>query len=184
MNFKYIRVSTTEQNTARQEVDAAEYDEVLIDKVSGKDTNRPQLQRLLTKMRKGDTVTVDSYDRLARNTRDLLELIDTFNKEGITFISIKENIDTSTPQGKLMLTIFAGIAEFERTRILQRQAEGIAIAKQGGRYKGRQPIAIDDTTFKKEVEKWRQHKQTATEAMRKLNLKPNTFYRRVKMMEV
>lgn len=180
MKFKYIRVSTTEQNTARQETDLSRYDEVFIDKLSGKDTTRPQLQRLLTKMRQGDSVTVDSYDRLARDTKDLLNLVETFDKEGVTFISLHENIDTSTPQGKLMLTIFAGLAQFERERILQRQAEGIAIAKQAGRYRGRQPISIDAAAFKKEVARWRDNKQTAAETMRRLNLKPNTFYRRVK----
>ncbi len=132
-NIKYIRVSTQEQNTARQEQDLANYDKVFIEKISGKDTNRPQLQAMLDYVREGDTVTVESYSRLARDTRDLLNIIDVLNKKGVAFVSQKEQIDTSTPAGRFMLSVFASLAQFEREQILARQAEGIAIAQREGR---------------------------------------------------
>ena len=131
--IKYIRVSTKEQNTARQEQDKALYDKIYLEKISGKDTNRPQLQAMLDYVREGDVVEVESYSRLARDTRDLLNIIDALNKKGVAFVSQKEQIDTSTPAGRFMLSVFASLAQFEREQILSRQAEGIAIAKQEGR---------------------------------------------------
>ncbi len=92
-------------------------------------------------------------------------------------------LQQGTPQGKLMLTIFAGLAEFEREQMLQRQKEGIEIAKADGKYKGRQPIRVDIAHFEKEYKQWKSGKQTATAAMKALNMKPNTFYRRVKEYE-
>lgn len=180
----YIRVSTQEQNTARQEVSLQECDKLYIDKISGKDTeHRPQLQAMMDYIREGDTVVVSEYSRFARNTRDLLTLVDRLKQKGVAFVSLKENIDTSTPQGELMMTIFAGLAEFERKQMLQRQAEGIAIAKQEGKYKGRQPIKVDTQAFEREYKAWKAGQQTARKAMQNLNLEPNTFYRRVRAYE-
>lgn len=182
--IKYIRVSTAGQNTARQEVDTAKYDKVFTEKVSGKNIkDRPELKRMMEYVREGDTVVVDSYSRFARSTKDLLNLVDELKQKGVEFISIKENTDTSTPQGKLILTIFAGLAEFEREQMLQRQAEGIAIAKGEGKYKGRQRIGVVNEQFEKQYQAWKAEKQTAVETMAKLNLKANTFYRRVKEYE-
>lgn len=141
MKVGYIRVSTVEQNEQRQVKDLMEnagVEKVFMDKLSGKDTNRPQLKELMDFVRNGDTVIVSEYSRLARSTQDLLTIIDTLHSKGVNVISRKENFDTSTPQGKLMLTFFAGIATFEREIMLQRQKEGIAIAKAEGKYKGRQ----------------------------------------------
>lgn len=180
----YIRVSTQEQNTARQEVSLQECDKLYIDKISGKDTeHRPQLQAMMDYIREGDTVVVSEYSRFARNTRDLLTLVDRLKQKGVAFVSLKENIDTSTPQGELMMTIFAGLAEFERKQMLQRQAEGIAIAKQEGKYKGRQPIKVDTQAFEREYKAWKAGQQTARKTMQNLNLEPNTFYRRVRAYE-
>ena len=190
----YIRVSTEEQNTARQEAMFVGYDKVFTEKISGKNTNRPELMKMLDYVREGDTVTVESYSRFARNTRDLLELIDKLDEKHVGFISLKEQTDTSTPQGKLIMTIFAGLAQFEREQTLQRQAEGIAIAKaedaklraegkEAKHYRGRKPIETDEEYFLNEVKRWKEGKQTARETMNKLNLKPNTFYRRVKAYE-
>lgn len=178
----YIRVSTEEQNTARQEI-ALDVDKVFIDKMSGKNTNRPQLKEMLEYVREGDTLIVESISRLARSTKDLLQIVETLTNKGVQFVSLKENIDTATPQGKFMLTVFGAIAELERENILQRQAEGIAIAKQEGKYKGRQPIKVDDALFEKTVARWRAGEITATKAMQILELKPNTFYRRVNQMK-
>lgn len=181
--IKYIRVSTAEQNTARQESDSSDYVKVFIDKVSGKDTNRPALEEMMKYVRDGDTVVVESYSRFARNTRDLLQMVEFLEQKGVAFVSQKEQIDTSTPQGKLMLTIFAGLAQFEREQLLQRQAEGIAIAKQEGKYKGRKPISVDAAAFKTVYSEWKGGGITAREAMKRLNVKSNTFYRRVKEYE-
>ena len=190
----YIRVSTAEQNTARQETKFEGYDKVFMDKASGKNTERPELQKMLDYVREGDTVTVDSYSRLARSTKDLLIIVDKLKEKGVAFISLKENVDTSTPQGEFMMQIFASLAEFERKQTLQRQAEGIAEAKKhdaelkaqgkaAETYKGRKPIVIDSATFRAEVKRWKEGKQTARETMQRLGLKPNTFYRRVKELE-
>ena len=137
MKVGYIRVSTADQNPARQEEALRQHgvERVFEEKISGKDMNRPKLKELLDFVREGDTVIVES-----RSTKDLLFIIDKLQEKKVSFVSLKENIDTTTPQGKLMLTIFAGLSQFERECALQRQAEGIAIAKAEGKYKGRKPI--------------------------------------------
>lgn len=180
MKIGYIRVSTTEQSTMRQEVLLKDLgvDEVFIDKASGKNTDRPELKRMLNYVRQGDVVIVESISRFARNTRDLLELIEQLTAKHVEFISKKEAIDTTTPTGKFMITIFGAVAELEREYILQRQQEGIAIAKAQGKYKGRKPIAHPE--FDKIVAKWKSGSITAVEAMRRLNMKPSTFYRKVR----
>lgn len=181
--IKYIRVSTGAQNTARQEpgkIDTNTYDKVFTEKVSGKNRkDRPELARMLEYVREGDTVVVDSYSRFARSTVDLLNMVAELERKGVQFISLKENTDTTTPQGRLIFTIFAGLAQFEREQMLERQREGIEIAKAAGKYKGRKRIEVDTKQFEKQYNAWKQGAQTATEAMRKLSLKPNTFYRRV-----
>lgn len=180
----YARVSTAEQNEKRQLVEFEKYgvDKVFIDKMSGKDTHRPELQKMLSYLREGDTLIINEYSRLARSTQDLLKLIQELTDMGVEIISIKENFDTSTPQGKLMLTMFAAIGEFERELTLQRQAEGIAIAKAQGKYKGRQPIPYDVNKFHCECQKWINRQQSATDTMRKLQMKPNRFYRIAKQL--
>ena len=182
MNIGYIRVSTQEQNTIRQEVLMQELgvDEVYIDRMSGKNTDRPELQRMMHFVREGDMVIVESISRFARNTRDLLDLVEQLTAKHVEFLSKKEAIDTSTPTGKFMLTVFGAVAELEREYILQRQKEGIAVAKAAGIYKGRKPILHPD--FEKVVSQWREGKFTAKEAMGKLSMKPSTFYRKVKAL--
>ena len=180
MKIGYIRVSTQEQNTMRQEVlmEALGVDEVYIDRMSGKNTNRPELQKMMEYVRKGDTVIVESISRFARNTRDLLELVEQLTAKGVEFVSKKEAIDTTTPTGKFMLTVFGAVAELEREYILQRQREGIAIAKEQGKYKGRKPIVSPE--FEQVTAKWRNGAITAAEAMRTLHVSKSTFYRRIK----
>lgn len=176
--IKYIRVSTQEQNTARQETDKEQFDKVYIEKASGKNTDRPQLAAMLDYVREGDTVVVESYSRIARNTKDLLEIIDRLNKKGVAFISQKEQIDTSTPAGRLMLTIFAGLAQFERECLLERQAEGIAIAKAEGKM-GR-PSIEPGKEFADIVKRWKAGEMTAVEAMKAAGMTKTTFYKKVK----
>ena len=180
MKIGYIRVSTQEQNTIRQEVlmEALGVDEVYIDRMSGKNTNRPELQKMMEYVRKGDTVIVESISRFARNTRDLLELVEQLTAKGVEFVSKKEAIDTTTPTGKFMLTVFGAVAELEREYILQRQREGIAIAKEQGKYKGRKPIVAPE--FEQVIVNWRNGAITAAEAMRTLHVSKSTFYRRIK----
>ena len=186
MRVGYIRVSTVEQNTARQEVlmQELDVDKVYIEKVSGKNVNdRLKLQEMLEFIREGAIVVVESISRLARNTKDLLEIVEKLKNKGVVFISKKENIDTDTPSGQFMLTIFGAVAQLERDYILQRQREGIAIAKQEGKYKGRKPIEIDQDKFKILYEKWKKEDITATEFMSQIDLKPTTFYRKVRQYE-
>ena len=186
MKVSYARVSTKEQNEARQieafEAMGIEKEHIYLDKQSGKDTNRPQLQAMLRFIRKGDVVVVESISRIARNTKDLLSIVDTIHGKGAEFVSLKENIDTHNPQGKFMLTVFGAMAELERGYILERQAEGIEIAKREGKYRGKPRLEIDETAFKRECKRWIDGEQTATAAMKKLGLKPNTFYRRAEEM--
>lgn len=135
----YVRVSTIEQNEARQVEALKKYgiDKWFIEKVSGKDMNRPELQRMLDYAREGDTIYIHDFSRISRSTADLLALVETLTAKGIHLVSNHENLDTSTPTGKLMLTVIAAINEFERTNMLERQREGIAIAKREGKYTGR-----------------------------------------------
>ncbi len=182
MKIGYARVSTQEQNESRQTEAFANMgiEKVYLDKQSGKNANRPQLAEMLAYIREGDVVIAESISRLARNTKDLLDIVEKINAKGAKFVSLKENIDTNSVSGKFMLTIFAAMAELERGYILERQAEGIEIAKRAGKYKGRVPISIDDAEFTKVCRRWRAGDITAKKAMEILGLKPNTFYRRVK----
>ena len=148
MKLGYIRVSTVEQNEERQTrallEKGVEKENLFIDKQSGKNAERAQLKALLAFCRKGDVVITESISRIARNTKDLLTIIE------------------------------------QRESILERQREGIAIAKEQGLYQGRQKMKIDRERFEGVVKEWRADKITAVEAMKQLDVKPNTFYRRVK----
>lgn len=144
MNIAYVRVSTVEQNEDRQleALKKYEIDKWFTEKISAKDMNRPELKKMLEFAREGDTVYIHDFSRIARSTRDLLDLVELLNNKGIHLASNKENIDTNTPTGKLMLTMIAAINEFERNNLLERQREGISIAKREGKYKGRKEISI------------------------------------------
>ena len=180
MKIGYIRVSTQEQSTLRQEVlmETLGVEQIYIDKVSGKNAERPQLKEMMSYVRRGDTVIVESISRFARNSKDLLDLVEQLAAKEVVFISQKEAIDTATPTGKFMLTVFGAVAELERAYILQRQREGIEIAKTQGKYKGRKPIQPDD--FDAVVDQWRAGHITAVQAMKKLGISKATFYRRIK----
>ena len=180
MKIGYIRVSTTDQNTARQEVLMKELgvEQIFIDLMSGKSLARPELQKMLKFIRQGDCVIVESISRFARNTKDLLELLEQLDALGVAFVSKKEAIDTNTASGKFMLTIFGAVAELERAYILQRQKEGIAIAKQEGKYKGRTPLVRPE--FDEVVSLWECNKISAVDAAKRLNMSKSSFYRKVK----
>jgi len=178
----YVRVSTVEQNEQRQ-VEALEKHGInkwFTEKVSAKDTNRPQLQNMLDYVREGDTVYIHDFSRLARSTKDLLEIVELLNGKGVHLVSNKENIDTSTPTGKLMLTMIGAIAEFERQNLLDRQAEGIAIAKREGKYKGRKAVSIDDDIFNAEYERYAKREISKSELAKVLNISRPTLDKMIK----
>lgn len=182
MKLFYARCSTVEQNEARQLQTAQEVeaDKIFLDKLSGKNTDRPQLKELLSFAREGDTVIVSDLSRLARSTRDLLRIVDELQSKQVELISMKEAIDTNTPQGRFVLTIFAALAELERETILQRQREGVAIAKAAGKYKGRKPIDVDVERLRAICERWRRGDITGRKAAELAGLTAPTFYRRVR----
>ena len=178
----YIRVSTQEQNTESQQEILQQYaiDKFFEEKVSGKNTNdRPELQAMLDYVRAGDTVYVKDFSRLARSTKDLLWIIEELDKKQVKLISHKEQLDTSTPSGKLMVTMLGAIYEFERANLLERQKDGIAVAKKEGKYKGRKKIKKPDN-WQDIYNDWSCRKITAKKACELLKLKTNTFYNFVK----
>ncbi len=184
MNIAYVRVSTEVQNINRQ-VEALskhDIDKWYEEKVSAKSTNRPQLKAMIDFAREGDTIYVHSLDRLARSTKDLLTIVETLQNKGIHLVSNKESIDTSTATGKLMLTMIGAIAEFERANILERQREGIAIAKRQGKYKGRKKIDFPKN-WNEVYNKYKTRQIKANDAMEQLGLKRNTFYKLLKEFE-
>ncbi|BCV31912.1 MULTISPECIES: recombinase family protein [Shewanella] len=138
----YARVSTTGQSLDAQLKALADCDKVFQEKVSGAEGDRPQLKLMLEFVREGDVVIVTKLDRLARNTKHLLEIAELLEKKRVSLQIQNLGIDTGTPTGKLMLTMVGAIATFERELMLERQAEGIALAKQRGKYKGRKPTAM------------------------------------------
>lgn len=142
----YVRVSAEDQNTDRQ-LDGIALDKIFIDKASGKDTARPQLQAMLQYVREGDTVIVHSMDRLARNLDDLRRLVQQLNAQNVRLEFIKENLTLAgndSPIANLLLSIMGAVGEFEREIIRQRQREGIALATKRGAYKGRKKALPPD----------------------------------------
>ena len=176
-NIAYIRVSSISQNEQRQIEALKPYniDKWFSDKISGKNTNRNKLNEMMEYVREGDTIHILDFSRLSRSTKDLLNIVELLEKKGVKLISIKENIDTSTPVGKLLLTVIGAIAEFERQNILERQAEGIAIAKKEGKYKGGQKKKIDRELFKKLKEDYDNRKITKTKFAEELKVSRPTL---------
>lgn len=180
MNLAYVRVSTVEQNEERQ-IEALKkfnIEKWFTEKVSGKNMDRPKLQEMLDFCREGDTIYIHDFSRLARSTKDLLDIVERLKEKGVHLVSNKENIDSSTPQGKLMLTMIAAIYEFERENMLERQREGIIIAKREGKFKGRKPLKLDD--FDKYYELYISRQITKSEMARKLNISRPTLDKMIK----
>ena len=182
----YIRVSTEHQETARQQEIMCDYqvDRIFSEKLSGANADRPLLKAMLDYVHEGDTLYVESVSRLGRSTRDLLNIIDTLTNKGVTLVSHKENIDTDTPTGKFMLTVFAALSQLEREQLKQRQREGIEIAKAQGKYTGRKPIPIDWEKFGRLYGEWKAKNITGRDFTRKMGLTANTFYRRIREYEI
>jgi len=182
MNVAYVRVSTIEQNEARQEEALNKYniERWYKEKISAKDTNRPQLNEMLDYVREGDTIYIHDFSRLARSTKDLLDIIDQLNAKKVALVSNKENLDSSTPTGKLMITMIAAINEFERQNLLERQKEGIAIAKRAGKYKGGQIKKIDEKIFSTLLSEYNTRKITKSQFAKKLGVSRPTLDRLLK----
>jgi len=181
MKVAYIRVSTEEQNADRQieAMNKLGITKQFMEKISAKNMERPQLKAMLEFVREGDCVVVESFSRLSRSTKDLLTIIEKLQSKNVQFQSLKENIDTSTPNGRFFLTICGAMAQFERETTLLRQKEGIAIAKQKGKYVGRKPIELPPN-FEDVVTLWKIGELTTKKAMEKVGMSANTFYRKVK----
>lgn len=183
MIVAYVRVSTVEQNEARQVEALQKYniEKWYTEKVSGKDTKREQLQLMLDFVREGDVIYTMDFSRLSRSVSDLLNIIETLDNKGVRLVSLKENLDTHTPHGKLMLTVIAAINAFERENLLERQREGIAIAKQQKKYKGRKPKELD--RFDEVYGLWKSGEITAVSASKELGISRYTFYNKVRQKE-
>ncbi|GCD13103.1 recombinase family protein [Clostridium tagluense] len=177
----YVRVSTVDQNTDRQEIALSELgiQKLFIEKVSGKNTERPQFKKMMEYIREGDILYIESISRLARSTRDLLSIVQQLQDKKVDLVSLKENIDTATPQGRFVLTIFGALSELERESILQRQSEGIAAARLKGKKFGR-PRVEKPKEWDKVIKLWKSKEISAIEAMNRLNMNRGTFYRRIK----
>ena len=185
MRIAYVRVSTEEQNEARQIEALTHYniEKWYTEKISAKDMERPKLQEMLDFVREGDTVYVHDFSRLARSTKDLLEMIEMLEKKKVSLVSNKENLDTSTPTGKLMVTMIAAINEFERQNILDRQKEGIEIAKRKGKYSGRQLKKIDSEKWEILYNEYIKREINKTEFAKRLGVSRPTLDKLIKEKE-
>ena len=179
----YVRVSTVEQNESRQLITMEKYnvEKVFSEKVSAKDTNREELNKMLEFVREGDTIVIHDFSRLARSTKDLLHIVELLEDKNVNLISAKENIDSSTPTGKLMLTMIGAINEFERTNMLERQREGIAIAKSEGKYKGRKEVKVDN--FEEYYSRYLNRELNKTQLAKELGVSRPTLDKLIKEYE-
>ena len=178
MIIGYARVSTDDQSLASQTdaLSAAGAEKVFADKISGSRRARPELDRMLEQLRDGDVVTVTKYDRLARSLKDLLEIVEAIRERGAGFRSLAEDIDTTTPAGRLVFHVFASIAQFERERISERTREGLASARRRVRIGGRPPALT--TAQKDEVRRMRDEEHRAiTEIARLFKVSERTVRR-------
>lgn len=175
MKIGYVRVSTVEQNEARQleTMDKFNVEKIFSEKISAKDVNRPKLAEMIEFAREGDIIYIHDFSRLARSTKDLLNIIETLNNKHVNLVSYKEDIDTQTPTGRLLLTVIAAINTFERENLLERQREGIELAKKRGAYKGRKPIQVAD--FEKYYTAYKERALNKTQMAKKLNISRPTL---------
>ncbi|WP_461207836.1 recombinase family protein [Clostridium sp. DL1XJH146] len=185
--YFYIRVSSRDQNTIRQEVKAKEHniplENVYIEKVSGKNLiDRPVLNNMMATLQSGDKLVVDSISRFARNTKDLIDLVEKLNSKRVVFVSLKEAIDTTTPTGMFMLTVFGAVAQLEREYIKDRQLEGIEIARKNGKYKGRKAVEYP-SQWEKYYKMMKDGSIKKVDVMKILDLKKTTFYKLLKQYE-
>ena len=179
MRIGYVRVSTVEQHEERQIIELQEkanVERTFLDKLSGKNTERPELQKMIDFAREGDTIYVSEFSRLARSTKDLLDIVQKLRDKKVQVVSLKENFDTTTPAGELAMTLFAAIATFERKIMLEREKEGSAVAKAKGVYRGRHQKA-KPYNWKELVEKYQRREiRSVSELMRIAGCSRPTIY--------
>lgn len=185
MKVGYVRVSTIEQNLGRQMelMKSLGVEKIYCDKMSGKNTDRTEFKEMMGFLREGDTLYVESFSRLSRSTLDLLNTVGKLQEKKVNLVSDKEQMDMSTPQGKFMVTVFAALSELERTSMLERQREGIAIAKAEGKYKGRKPIPANEKFFTV-ARAWADGKVALKDAIRESGMSSSTFFRKCKQYEI
>ncbi len=182
----YARISPIENNEALQisELKGLGCERIFIDKQNINNKERKQFNAMCDFVHEKDIVVVMEYSRLARDVKDLLAIVENFKNKKVDLISVKENFNTSTPQGDLIFKIFASLSDFDRKMMFQRQQEGIARARREGKYHGRKPLPFNEIEFRKECEKWVNGTQTAVKTMSNLNMKPNRFYQKVKELGI
>ena len=178
--YGYARVSTCRQDLDRQLDIIKKYNclEILTEKVSGVKSDRPELNRLKDKVRNGDTLIIESFSRLGRSTKDLIELVEWFENNGVKLVSIKENFDTNTPQGKLMLTVFQAFSQFERDLIAQRTKEGLQSARARGRNGGRPKVK--DKKVEKALKLYNSNEYSISEIVEMSGISRATLYRYIR----
>ena len=180
MRIGYERVSSETQSILRQEdmMLTQNIEKVYVEKISGKDRNRPKLKQMLEALQEGDVLIVESISRLSRSTRDFLNILNELQEKGVTLISLKENLDTQTPTGRFMINIFASLAQLEREQLLLRQKEGIAAQRARGIYKGGRPrVEIDSKLLEQVRVRWLRREIYWYEAIVELGVSKATFYR-------
>lgn len=185
MKVGYVRVSTVEQNLARQLelMKTLGVEKIYCDKMSGKNTERTEFKEMIEFLREGDTLYVESFSRLSRSTLDFLNTVSRLQAKSVNLVSDKEKMDMSTPQGKFMVTVFAALSELERTSMLERQREGIEIAKAEGKCKGRKPIPANEKFFAV-ANAWAGGKIALKDAIRESGMSSSTFFRKCKQYEI
>ncbi len=183
MTFGYSRVSTDKQDLSRQHDVLQNYgvDKIFSDTMTGRKLDRPELNVLMQAVREGDTVVVESLSRLARSTKGLLEALDYFDTVGVKFVSLKEQIDTKTPTGKLLTTVLSAISQFERDIIVQRTVEGLSSARARGRTGGR-PCVSKDKLYKA-IRLYKDQEYTAKDAAKLAGISIATLYRAMRAVK-
>ena len=175
--FGYARVSTEQQNLDRQLDALRKYgcNVIYNEKMTGTKRDRPELAKILDRITKGDTIVIESLSRLGRSTKDLIELTELFEQKGVHLVSLKEQIDTNTSTGKLLFTLMAAIAQFERDVITDRTREGLKSARARGRIGGRPRVNQDN--IKKAVKLYRTQQYSVREIEDLTGVKKSTLYR-------
>lgn len=175
--YGYARVSTQQQELNRQ-IDLLENEncnEILTEKITGTKASRPELERLKDKLRQGDTVIIESFSRLGRSTKDLIDLVNYFEENNIKLISLKENFDTTTPQGRLMMTVFQAFSQFERDLIVERTKEGLKSARARGKKGGRPRVS--QSAIKKAIKLYNTKEYSINEITEMTGISKATLYR-------
>lgn len=177
MVYGYARVSTRQQDLSRQLdlLDRYECNKIYTEKISGVRANRPELNKLKKRVKENDKIIIESFSRLGRSTKDLIDLIYFFEKKGVKVISIKENFDTQTPQGKLMMTVFQAFSQFERDIIVERTKEGLESARARGNIGGRP--RIDPALIQHALHLYQKEGKAVVDICTQTGLKRSTFYR-------